>query len=79
MDDQLSSYIFLRNNVYYFSRRVPLDMKDDSGVRLHPTHLSRLSIFILVKSNSFTFHLLNSEGNGKLNGVLHPLFESEGK
>ena len=27
MNDHLCTYIFLRNNTYYFSRRVPLDMK----------------------------------------------------
>ena len=26
-----SSYLFLRNNTYYFSRRVPLDMKKVYG------------------------------------------------
>ena len=31
MDDQLFTYLFLRNDVYYYSRRVPLDMECHYG------------------------------------------------
>ncbi|MFT7179349.1 MAG: hypothetical protein ACI84B_001578 [Oceanospirillaceae bacterium] len=31
MDDQRFTYLFLRNNIYYYSRPVPLDMKCHYG------------------------------------------------
>ena len=58
MDDQLSSYIFLRNNVYYFSRRVPLDMKDDSGSKRIVKSLRTRSKRVAVRgSNQINFQL----------------------
>ena len=58
MDDQLSSYIFLRNNVYYFSRRVPLDMKDNSGSKRIVKSLRTKSKRVAVRgSNQINFQL----------------------
>ena len=58
MDDQLSSYIFLRNNVYYFSRRVPLDMKEDSGSKRIVKSLRTRSRRVAVRgSNQINFQL----------------------
>jgi len=58
MDDQLSSYIFLRNNVYYFSRRVPLDMKEDSGSKRIVKSLRTRSRRVAVHgSNQINFQL----------------------
>jgi len=77
MDDQLSSYIFLRNNVYYFSRRVPLDMKIDSGSRRIVKSLRTRSKRVAVRgSNQINFQLETYWSSIRVERITHGLVNS---
>ena len=77
MDDQLSSYIFLRNNVYYFSRRVPLDMKGDSGSRRIVKSLRTRSKRVAVRgSNQINFQLETYWSSIRVERITHGLVNS---
>jgi len=56
--NQSCSYIFLRNNTYYFSRRVPLDMKGRYGSRRVVKSLRTRSKRVALRgSNQINFQL----------------------
>ena len=58
MNDQTCSYIFLRNSTYYFSRRIPLDMKGHySSKRIVKSLKTRLRRVALRSSNHINFQL----------------------
>ena len=58
MNDHLCTYIFLRNNTYYFSRRVPLDMKCHySSKRIVKSLKTRSKRVALRGSNQINFQL----------------------
>ena len=58
MNDQICSYIFLRNSTYYFSRRIPLDMKGHySSKRIVKSLKTRLRRVALRSSNHINFQL----------------------
>jgi integrase len=58
MNNQICSYIFLRNNVYYFSRRVPLDMGSYYGSKRIVKSLKTRSKRIALRgSNQISFQL----------------------
>ncbi len=58
MNNQIFSYIFLRNNVYYFSRRVPLDMECHySAKRIVKSLKTRSKRIALRGSNQISFQL----------------------
>ena len=58
MTDQTCSYIFLRNSTYYFSRRIPLDMKGYySSKRIVKSLKTRLRRVALRSSNHINFQL----------------------
>ena len=58
MTDQTCSYIFLRNSTYYFSRRIPLDMKRHySSKRIVKSLKTRLRRIALRSSSHINFQL----------------------
>ena len=58
MNNQISTYIVLRNNVYYFSRRVPLDMECHySSKRIVKSLKTRSKRIALRGSNQISFQL----------------------
>jgi integrase len=58
MNNQVCSYIVLRNNVYYFSRRVPLDMESHYGSKRIVKSLKTRSKRIALRgSNQISFQL----------------------
>jgi hypothetical protein len=58
MDDQLFTYLFLRNNIYYYSRRVPLDMECHYGSkRIVKSLKTRSKRTALRGSNQINFQL----------------------
>jgi hypothetical protein len=58
MDDQLFTYLFLRSNIYYYSRRVPLDMECHYGSkRIVKSLKARFKRTALGGSNQKNFQL----------------------
>jgi len=74
MNNQICSYIVLRNNVYYFSRRVPLDMECHySSKRIVKSLKTRSKRIALRSSNQISFQLETYWSSIRVDQITHGL------